>query len=44
MVVYDWTFGAAIAVVMVVLTFAINALSVRLIESFQRRRFKLAQV
>lgn len=44
MVVYDWTFGAAIAVVMVVMTFAINALSVRLIEAFQRRRFKLSQV
>lgn len=43
MVVYDWTFGAAIAVVMVVMTFVINGLSVRLVESFKRSRFKLAE-
>ena len=36
-VVYDWPFGAAIAMVLVLVVFAINTLSMRLLEG---RRFR----
>lgn len=41
--VYDWPFGSAIAVVMVALTFAMNAASVFLIERGARRRRRLSE-
>lgn len=41
--VYDWPFGAAIAVVMVALTFAVNGVSVFLIERGGRRRRRLSE-
>ncbi len=37
-VVYDWPFGATIAVVLVVVVFAINALSMRILEGRRFRR------